>query len=319
MAGIILRGKQVSDRERAAFVKKMAAQMRTKAVRKMAEAKKRTGKKKLATALDIPGTIISDEVNKPGANYYARELKKGTCLRIIDLGGQQAVDFLCFDLADRQVRYNAAAGVTIVAILGELLRVLGLFDYNILFHNPLMSRLGIIDNALQVVITINAIYLVLFGAPVAIFLHDLTRTLHRLRLLTSHGTTPDLDSEESYLKGAQEVFQRDDQVAVFVFGHTHAAFLKRQGPAGQVVLNTGTWLKLLRRVPVRLGYLPAVYYPSYRLNYFRIEEENDHVVINYVAIPKTPERELTWLQRLVTLGKTPKQQEAIPAKTVLDF
>jgi UDP-2,3-diacylglucosamine pyrophosphatase LpxH len=211
------------------------------------------------------------------------------------------------------------AGVTIVAILGELLRVLGLFDYNILFHNPLMSRLGIIDNALQVVITINAIYLVLFGAPVAIFLHDLTRTLHRLRLLTSHGTTPDLDSEESYLKGAQEVFQRDDQVAVFVFGHTHAAFLKRQGPAGQVVLNTGTWLKLLRRVPVRLGYLPAVYYPSYRLNYFRIEEENDHVVINYVAIPKTPERELTWLQRLVTLGKTPKQQEAIPAKTVLDF
>jgi uncharacterized protein len=111
MAGIILRGKQVTDRERAAFVKKMAARMKAQAAAKMAAARKRTGKKKLAAALAIPGTILSDEVNKPGANYYARELKKGTCLRIIDLGGQQAVDFLCFDLADRQVRYNAANSI----------------------------------------------------------------------------------------------------------------------------------------------------------------------------------------------------------------
>jgi UDP-2,3-diacylglucosamine pyrophosphatase LpxH len=211
------------------------------------------------------------------------------------------------------------AGVTIVAILGEFLRVLGVFDYNILFHNPLMSRLRIIDDVLQVVIAINSIFLVLFGVPITILLHDLTRTLRRFRLLTSHGARPDLDSEASYLKGAEEVFQRDHKVAVFVFGHTHAAFLRRLGAAGQVVLNTGTWLKLLRRVPVRVGYLPAVYYPSYRLNYFRIEGENSRVVINYVVIPKVPERELTWLQRLLTLGKAPTQQEAIPAKTVIDF
>ena len=130
---------------------------------------------------------------------------------------------------------------------------------------------------------------------------------------------PDLDSQKAYLKGAEEVFTKDDRVAVFVFGHTHAAFLKRLGPAGQVVLNTGTWLKLLHRIPVRIGMLPAVYYPSYRLNYFHIGEENNHLVINYVEIAKTPEPELTWLQRLVTLGRTPKQQEAIPAKTVLDL
>src|SRR5262249_37254038 len=72
--------------------------------------------------------------------------------------------------------------------------------------------------------------------------------------------------------GAQEVFQGDDKVAVFIFGHTHSAFLRRLGPAGQVVINTGTWLKLLSRVPVRFGLLPAIYYPSYRLNYFRIEK-----------------------------------------------
>jgi UDP-2,3-diacylglucosamine pyrophosphatase LpxH len=211
------------------------------------------------------------------------------------------------------------AGVTIVAILGELLRVFGLFDYNILFHNPLMSRLGIIDNVLQVVIAINAIFLLLFGGPTALVLNDLTRTLRRFRVLTSHGMMPDFDAEGSYLEGAQEVFSRDDKVAVFVFGHTHAAFLKRLGPAGQVILNTGTWLKLLHRVPVRFGLLPAVYYPSYRLNYFQIEEENNHVVINYVEVAKTPEPELTWLQRLVTFGKRVKPQAAIPAKTVVCF
>ena len=182
-----------------------------------------------------------------------------------------------------------------------------------------MSRLGIIDNVLQVVITINSIFLILFGVPALFVEHDLLRTLHRFRLQTSHGISPNLDLEEPYLRGAQEVFEADDKVAVFVFGHTHAAFLRRLGPTGQVVLNTGTWLKLLSRVPVRFGLLPAVYYPSYRLNYFRIEKENDHLVIDYVEIPKTPERELTWLQRFVLLGNTPKSPEAIPAKTIIDL
>jgi hypothetical protein len=136
-------------------------------------------------------------------------------------------------------------------------------------------------------------------------------------VFTSHGTTPDLDSEEPYLDAAREVFSRDDKVAVFVFGHTHAAFLRRLGPAGQVILNTGTWLKLLHRVPVRFGLLPAVYYPSYRLNYFQIEHEDNRVVINYVEVSKTPEPELTWLQRLMTLGRTTKHQETIPAKTIV--
>ena len=86
-----------------------------------------------------------------------------------------------------------------------------------------------------------------------------------------------------------------------------------------MVLNTGTWLKLLHRVPVRFGLLPAVYYPSYRLNYFYIDKEDDQLVIHYVAIPKTPEHELTWLQRLVTLGRKPKPPESIQARTVIDL
>jgi hypothetical protein len=210
------------------------------------------------------------------------------------------------------------AGVTMVAILGELLRILGIFDYNILFQNPLMSRLGIIDNVLQVVIAINSIFLLLFGAPMALLLHDLTRTLRRFHVLTGHWSLPNLDSEMCYLDAANEVFRNDEQIAVFVFGHTHGAFLKRVGAGGRVVLNTGTWLKLLHRVPVRFGLLPAVYYPSYRLNYFCIEGQAGDLVIHYVAIPKFPERELTWLQRFVTFGNTPQPQQPIPSKTVLN-
>jgi hypothetical protein len=100
--------------------------------------------------------------------------------------------------------------------------------------------------------------------------------------------------------------------------HTHAAFLEPLGPSGQVVLNVGTWLKLLR-VPVHFGSLPAVYYPSYRLNYFCIDKQNNHLVITYVTVPKTPGRELTSLQLLMTLGKAPKPPEPISAKTVIDL
>jgi len=210
-------------------------------------------------------------------------------------------------------------GVTGVAILGEILRVLGVFDYNILFHNPLMNRLGIIDNVLQVVIAINAVFLVLIGVPLMLVLRDFTRTLRRFQLLTSGGPKPDPDSEEPYLRGAQEVFQKDDKVAVFIFGHTHEGFLKRLGPAGQVVLNTGTWLKLLRRVPAHFGLVPAVYKPTYRLNYFRILQENNQLVIYYNEIPKRPERELTWLQHMLTWGKNGKKLEPIPARTAIDL
>ena len=211
------------------------------------------------------------------------------------------------------------ASVTVIAILGEVLRILGIFDYNVLFHNPIMRRLPIVDNVLQVVIGINTTFMIFFGLPMVLVVYDLMRTLRRFRLLASHGAEPDIDSSGSYLAGAQEAFRKDDKVAVFVFGHTHAAFLKRSGPSGQVVLNTGTWLKLLSRIPVRFGLLPAVYYPSYRLNYFKVEREGSQLIISYVTIPKTPAQELTWLQRLLTLGKTPASPEEIPAKTVIEL
>jgi len=276
----------------------------------------------------LPAGYFITETFVGGASRYA-DFGQGDWLKDIrSVGTMQIPDWFLSNYFYREMGavlrwlllpFLLLSSATIVAILGELLRVLGIFDYNILFHNPLMSRLGIFDNVLQVVIAINSVFLLLFGVPMALLLHDLTRTLRRFHVLTSHWTVPNFDSELCYLEAADAVFKKDASVAVFVFGHTHAAFLKRLGPDGRVVLNTGTWLKLLHRVPVRFGLLPAVYYPSYRLNYFCIEAENDDLVVNYVAIPKLAGPELTWLQRLLTLGKAPKQEETIPSRTVLSM
>jgi hypothetical protein len=83
------------------------------------------------------------------------------------------------------------------------------------------------------------------------------------------------------------------------------------------VINTGTWLKLPKKVPVLFGYLPPVYRPLFRLNYFRVAEENSQVAIYYERIEKQPPSELTWSQRLLTLTRRPDDGVPIPERTVV--
>ena len=54
----------------------------------------------------IPGRVMDDQVVQPG-NYWARVVSRGAMLRIIDLEGKQAVDFLCYNAHDTSERYNA--------------------------------------------------------------------------------------------------------------------------------------------------------------------------------------------------------------------
>ena len=49
----------------------------------------------------------TDEIIAAGAPWSA-QIAKGDILRIVDLEGKQAVDFLCYNLADPTDRYNAA-------------------------------------------------------------------------------------------------------------------------------------------------------------------------------------------------------------------
>jgi hypothetical protein len=68
-------------------------------------------------------------------------------------------------------------------------------------------------------------------------------------------------------------------------------------------------------VPVRIGRLPGVYVPSYQLNYFELTEADGAIRVRYHVIPKAPRADLTWLERLLILGRRPVQFSAIPAET----
>ena len=55
---------------------------------------------------DSAQPVVRDEIVAPGAPWSAR-LRQHQVLRIVDLEGEQGVDFLCYDAADPSERYNA--------------------------------------------------------------------------------------------------------------------------------------------------------------------------------------------------------------------
>jgi urea carboxylase-associated protein 1 len=57
--------------------------------------------------MQVPGMTLLDEVI-PARAGWSRTLTRGQVLRIVDLEGRQAVDFLCYSAADPEDRYAAA-------------------------------------------------------------------------------------------------------------------------------------------------------------------------------------------------------------------
>jgi uncharacterized protein len=56
--------------------------------------------------------VVVDEI-VPAGRPWGRVVKRGEVLRLVDLEGQQAVDFLCFDAADPTDRYSATNTVKV--------------------------------------------------------------------------------------------------------------------------------------------------------------------------------------------------------------
>jgi uncharacterized protein len=54
----------------------------------------------------VGGVVILDEI-VPAGRPWGHIVRGGEILRLVDLEGRQAVDFLCFDAADRSDRYSA--------------------------------------------------------------------------------------------------------------------------------------------------------------------------------------------------------------------
>ena len=51
---------------------------------------------------------MAEDLVVPAGGHWSRVIRTGQTLRIVDLEGQQAVDFLCYNAARLEERYNAA-------------------------------------------------------------------------------------------------------------------------------------------------------------------------------------------------------------------
>ncbi|MBI3456846.1 MAG: DUF1989 domain-containing protein [Candidatus Rokubacteria bacterium] len=56
---------------------------------------------------NIAGRVVDDRTIPPGGEWSGI-VRRGQILRLVELEGQQAVDFLCYNAADPSERYNAA-------------------------------------------------------------------------------------------------------------------------------------------------------------------------------------------------------------------
>ncbi|WP_129113688.1 metallophosphoesterase [Halegenticoccus tardaugens] len=205
--------------------------------------------------------------------------------------------------------------VSLLYLLGATLEEIGVLPTRFFLGNELVHALGIAGIVLEVIVAINvtiAAVLLLLAVPLWIFGRDLRHTLERFGVVASGIRVG--QGDEPFLKAARDVFETRTDVAVYVYGHTHRASLTRWGD--RLVLNTGTWLKKLQRVPTWFSRLPSVYYPSFRLNYYRIFSEGDHLVVEYEEIETDQPRDLTLFQRLV--ARRPSPEASIPARTAID-
>ena len=207
--------------------------------------------------------------------------------------------------------------VSIVALVGSLLEDFGWLGTTVFSDNQIFRSLGFVGDVLDLIVMVNGIIIVFLLPlllPLWIFKRDLKKTLERFQILPEEELV--MDKESVYLETAQRIFEKHPDVRIFLYGHTHHAFIKKV--QGGTVINTGTWLKQLTRIPSRFWLLPDVYYPHYCLNYFVIKEEKGRLVVDCHVVPREAPAELSLLQRLAVLGRTGKAQDTIPPRTVID-
>lgn len=214
--------------------------------------------------------------------------------------------------------FLALLSITILALAAQVLTYFGLIDVNYLIQNWLFTSLGLVGDIIRLTLVLSMIvwsFVIAVSIPLLFVLRDLRKALRRMQILPETNDVPLYVPESGFERHAEKIFEEDPTVAMYVFGHTHDTFLAIKD--GRAILNTGTWLKLLKRLPVIFGYLPAVYFPTFRLNYFNVYEEDGRIAIEYKEIPKEPASELSLFQRLLIFRKKPEPGRYVAPKTLL--
>jgi UDP-2,3-diacylglucosamine pyrophosphatase LpxH len=209
------------------------------------------------------------------------------------------------------------SGLTLFVLAGAALNHLDLTESNIFLDNRIFESLGIVGSLFQIILTINAIVLIIIlvcAIPLGIVFRDLRKTLQRFGLELDPSELTG-EKEELYINTARNLFENDPNIMVYIYGHTHKPSV--QMIDNRCVLNTGTWLKQFKRTPAKFGLLPAIYVPTYCLNYFSISQENSKILIEYKKIDKSPPSELTLIQRLMASRHREEEKMDILERTIL--
>ena len=220
--------------------------------------------------------------------------------------------------------------ISILLLVSAVLEQVGIVPSGF-FSKPwleFLQNFGFAGNALyftvNLVLFIDTLFLgglILVLIPLSFVFRDIQKTLRRYGFKGKKGLK--VHKQSYYLQAAQQVFDRDKDVFAFVYGHTHQPSLteidsKHSYESGdRYVLNTGSWLKKLKRISSVFRFLPAVYYPSFQLNYFKILVNNDKIEILYECIPKQIQPSLTPLEKLAIAGRKKQKPISIPQRTIV--
>lgn len=181
----------------------------------------------------------------------------------------------------------------------------------------ILRQIGGIGKLLEWVILANSTvisFLLILAIPMFFLVRDIKNTLARYNLIGLEDAVAVKD--DCYQRAAQKVFEQQPDMCVFIYGHTHHASLLVENE--RAIINTGTWIKMLNRVPARARFMPDIYAPSYCLSIFKIYEVDGKIMIEYRSIDKQPKEELTLLQRLLTFRRRPHPKSDIARLTQLN-
>ncbi len=208
---------------------------------------------------------------------------------------------------------------SVIAFIGSLLEEYGVLSSTIFTDNQIFRSLGFgyVGDVMDMVLMVDGViiaFLIPLAIPLFLFIRDVKKTIQRFEFYPDDKL---IEKKESrYYKKAKALFAQQPDIKVYVFGHTHHAFIEKL--SGGVIINTGTWLKQLARISSRFLLLPDVYYPHYCLNYFIVKKEDEKIAIYYYIIEKEAPSELSLLQRFVIFGRGISKIKAISQKTLIN-